>query len=210
MSSHSKLVDGGATLIETVTRPADGKATDTPLDQVTVHDGFYRIVQYDDDGNELEASFDPSNSDQGIFGYSMTMSPPQPASQTWKFTRQWGFNNNFTIVPKDAPQVDDSSPYSKLGSAVDTPNEWDSMRVVRWSYYNIWPIRCDESRTYRLKDGSTKTVYYFRIFVADNHVKGWTWKTEQGKKGWKLGMGQPSWDPINDKELYQLVPDNNA
>ncbi|KAG8681144.1 hypothetical protein FRC09_017726 [Ceratobasidium sp. 395] len=141
------------------------------------------------------------------------MSPPQPTSQTWKFTRQWGLNNSFTIVPKDAPQVEDSNPYSKLGSAVDTPNKGGSMRVVRWSIYKLWPIRCDESRKYRLKDGSTKTVYYFRVFVGNNYVKGYTWKTkkdEKDEKAWKLGMDEPSWDPIDEKELYQLVLDKNA
>ncbi|KAG9080280.1 hypothetical protein FRC06_006838 [Ceratobasidium sp. 370] len=159
MSYHPK----GATLIETVRRQiVDGQPGDSPLDKITVHDGFYRIVQYDEEGNEIDASFDATNPDLGIFGYSMVMSgTPQSTAKAWKLTRQWGITNGFTIVPKDTPGDLDS----RFGCAVDTPDR-GSMRVVRWSYYNIWPVRCDESRTYRLKDGSTKTLYYFRYDAA--------------------------------------------
>ncbi|KAG8739133.1 hypothetical protein FRC10_006103 [Ceratobasidium sp. 414] len=80
MSANPK----GATLIETVTRPiADGKPGDSPLDKITADDGFYRIVQYDEDGHEIDASFDATNPDLGIYGYSMVMSgAPQPAART--------------------------------------------------------------------------------------------------------------------------------
>ncbi|KAG8682637.1 hypothetical protein FRC08_014834 [Ceratobasidium sp. 394] len=143
MSYHPQ----GATLLDTVTRPViDGKAGDSgPLDNITIHDGFYRLVQYDDNGKEIDASFDTTNPDEGIFGYSMFMTgTPQSAARTWKLTRQWGVTNGFTIIPKDTPGDLDS----KFGCDADTPDR-QSMRVVRWSYYNIWPIRCDESRTYR-------------------------------------------------------------
>ncbi|KAG8742939.1 hypothetical protein FRC10_000727 [Ceratobasidium sp. 414] len=206
MSVHPK----GATLIETVTRPiVDGKPGDSPLDKITVEDGFYRIVQYDEDGSEIDASFDATNPDLGIYGYSMVMSgTPQPAARNWKLTRQWGVTNGFTIVPKDTPGDLDT----KFGCSVDTPDVCrhirrlnpNSMRVVRWSYYNIWPIRCDESRTYRLKDGSTKTVYYFRILVTK--INGYNWRTSKDTQPWSLGMHKATWDPISPLELYQFIP----
>ncbi|KAG8712823.1 hypothetical protein FRC09_019423 [Ceratobasidium sp. 395] len=206
MSSHSKLVDGGATLIETVTRPADGKATDTPLDQVTVHDGFYRIVQYDDNGNELSAYADDSTQDQIVMGDI----PQLTGSAEWMFTGQWGpIKNGFTIAPKGNSSVSSSTNPQFYGSTVISTDLVRQLVIGSVSRFGVWEVRCDESRTYRLKDGSTKTIYYFRIIEPGRgfDIPQGVWKTTMLYDSPTLVLSEKvSWDPIDPKQLYELIP----
>ncbi|KAG8742938.1 hypothetical protein FRC10_000726 [Ceratobasidium sp. 414] len=185
MSAHSKLIDDGATLIETVTRPTvDGKPGGSPLDDVMIHDGFYRIAQYDGNGTEFDALSDNSTQD------SLTMEsiPRLTTGAEWVFTRQWGpIKNGFTIVPKAGPDIE-----VKLGGTVDTAG-FGMLITSRLSHFPVWQVRCDESRTYRI-------IEPFRGFYDQG-----VWRTSASD--WKLmGIQGASWDPINPLELYQLVP----
>ncbi|KAG8711838.1 hypothetical protein FRC09_020390 [Ceratobasidium sp. 395] len=211
MSSHSKLIGEGATLIETVTRQpaADGKASDPDpaLDDVTIHDGFYRIVQYDDHGNELSAYADDSTEDQIV----MDNIPQLTGSAEWMFTRQWGpIKNGFTIVPKGDPSAKPSTDPQFSGLTIgNTEFPLRQMIIKSDDRFGVWEVRCDELHKYRLKDGSTKIVYYFRI-------------TEPGR-GFDISQGvmqsamvydsellvlenKVTWDPIDPKQLFVLSP----
>ncbi|KAG8739132.1 hypothetical protein FRC10_006102 [Ceratobasidium sp. 414] len=109
MPAHSQLIDDGAVLVETVTRPTvDGRPGDSPLDDVTIHDGFYRVIQHDGNGTEFDALSDNS--------LTMESVPRLTTGADWVFTRQWGpVKNGFTIVPKAGPNIE-----VKLGGTVDT------------------------------------------------------------------------------------------
>ncbi|KAG8682638.1 hypothetical protein FRC08_014835 [Ceratobasidium sp. 394] len=143
MPAHSKLIGDGATLINTETRPlVDGKAGDSPLDDVTIHDGIYRIVQYDDNGTEFAALSDDSTQD------SLTMEnvPLQTVGAEWVLTRQWGPTKGvFTIVPKEGPNTDTKQ---QVCGTVDTAG-FGLLITTKSSHIPIWQVRCDESRTYR-------------------------------------------------------------
>ncbi|KAG9077125.1 hypothetical protein FRC06_009086 [Ceratobasidium sp. 370] len=200
MPAHSKLIDDGAVLIETVTRPTvDGKPGGSPLDEFTIHDGFYSIVQYDDNGNKFDVVSDDSTQD------ALTMeNVPQFTSGTeWMFTAQWGsIKGAFTIVPKDGPNIDIKP---KVCGTVCTSG-FSLLVTARLSHIPVWQVRCDESRTYRRQDGSTETVNYFRIIGPfDGYHNQGVWRTDRGD--WKLmGIADESWDPINPLQLYQLLP----
>ncbi|KAG8686311.1 hypothetical protein FRC08_012570 [Ceratobasidium sp. 394] len=104
MPARSKLIDGSAALIETVTRLSiDDKPGHSPLDDMTIDDGFYRVVQYENDGNEPDALSD----DYKYTGITMkSAQQPNPGIE-WMFTRKWGLlENRFTIAPKVSPNSD--------------------------------------------------------------------------------------------------------
>ncbi|KAG8701656.1 hypothetical protein FRC08_003969 [Ceratobasidium sp. 394] len=208
MPAPSKLIGEGATLLETTKRPGrdpSGSLADSPLDKITISDGFYRIVQYDDDdGTETNASFPldaatASPSDSFAVGMSST---PQAAEQSWMFTCQYGVKYGHTIVPKNFP----TDPRSG-GLGATAVSDGMYVNVQNAESYPIWKVRCDESRTYRLKDGSTTTVYYFRIERAGRNEQ--VWRTETWNSGKPVDTNQATWDPILPNELFQLIPTGN-
>ncbi|KAG8725404.1 hypothetical protein FRC09_000045 [Ceratobasidium sp. 395] len=177
MSAQSTL--DGATLVERVTRPGSvgsGPAEPNPLDDVTIKDGFYQLLQ-EVAGKQLNVALNPSAPFKP-YEIALPMYPlklndnPQLTEHTFVFTRQWGVHNGFTITPKDTPG--DPNPafgcdIRLMGDLVkkphgDTPGQSQTViGAFREASYSPWTVRCDESRTYRQQDGSTKTLYYFRI-----------------------------------------------
>ncbi|KAG8730959.1 hypothetical protein FRC10_002156 [Ceratobasidium sp. 414] len=145
MSAHSKFIGEGAALLETVTRAAanpSGSLENSPLDKITVDDGFYRIVQYED-GTELNASF-PTDVSVSPPEFQVGMSStPEAVDQSWMFTHQWGVKYGFTIVPKNFP----TDPKSQFGATA--VNDGMYATVKGSGCYPVWKVRCDEARTYR-------------------------------------------------------------
>ncbi|KAG9078371.1 hypothetical protein FRC06_008400 [Ceratobasidium sp. 370] len=201
MSAPSKFVGEGATLVETVSRAEHGPSgslENSPLDKITISDGFYRIVQYDEDGVELNASF---SADAAAYPAEFQVgmsSTPQAADQSWMFTHQWGVKYGFTIVPKNFP----TDPKSGFGATA--LNDGMYVNVKSSGSYPVWKVRCDESRTYRRQDGSTVTVYYFRIEKPGPNEQ--VWRTETWNPGKPVDTNQATWDPILPNELFQLIP----
>ncbi|KAG8712821.1 hypothetical protein FRC09_019421 [Ceratobasidium sp. 395] len=200
MSTLSKLVSEGSTLIETIQRPAE--ANNNPLDKNTLSDGFYRITQVDDSGNLTEASFNATTPSYRNNAYQVEMNgTPQVNTQTWKFTGQWGVKYGFTIVPKDGPGVSRDG----YGATTFKDNEHGAIDVQRSGNYPVWKVRCDEERVYRQEDGSTKTLYYFRIESPGPNEQ--VWRTEFWNPGSPVNFNQATWDPILPNELFLMIPD---
>ncbi|KAG8717467.1 hypothetical protein FRC09_014221 [Ceratobasidium sp. 395] len=201
MSALSKLVGEGSTLIETIKRSSAEVNLNNPLDKYTINDGFYRMTQIDNNGNLVEASFDATVPSYHDNGYQLGMNgSPQAKTQIWKFTSQWGIKYGFTIVPKDGPGASKDG----YGAAVCRGDQ-QHVEIERLGSYTVWKVRCDEEHVYRRKDGSTKTLYYFRIESPGRNEQ--VWRTEYWNPGSPVNVNQATWDPILPNELFLMIPD---
>ncbi|QRV94535.1 hypothetical protein RhiJN_22554 [Ceratobasidium sp. AG-Ba] len=188
------LAARGANIVEHTTEPtaAESKRTGSdPLDQ-PVPDGFYRIIQVDENNTPSDASY----SGKGLIGqedFPVVMSQtPDLVTQFWKLTRQYGVKNGYTIVPVSTPG---SSTPGLGGTAV---NEKNTVHVKRSGCYPIWNVTGSEAVTYQ-ENGKYVTLIYYRIYeVGSNRC----WKTDNSQAV-TIASATSGRPPAS--ELYQIV-----
>jgi len=155
-----------------------------------VEDGFYRIVQYNQDSTPYDAII--ATVDKPSLPVTM-YSGPNVLPRVWKLTRQFGIKDGFTIVPVTDPITDPPG----LGVTVKDKNE--VAVVEKASCYPIWTVRCDERIDYRNPDGSITTIYLFRILVVNTNL---CWKTNTSEQ---VVIETAKGQPPAPNQLYRLV-----
>ncbi|KDQ58488.1 hypothetical protein JAAARDRAFT_78212 [Jaapia argillacea MUCL 33604] len=203
VDNRIKLVtDAKCCVLSHLTR-SDAKQTGADELDITLCDGFYRMIQKTSDGKPLDASLDaPKLLGQKQLPVVMD-GDPQVTDRFWRLTRQFGVKHGYTIVPAWAPIADDS------GLGPTTVDDKNAVFVRKDSCYPIWNVRCDESVTYRDADGKYITINLFRILEVGTNK---CWKSDGGSgkqvKISQVAAGRPPADELF--EMVMSVPEQNV
>ncbi|KAG8725403.1 hypothetical protein FRC09_000044 [Ceratobasidium sp. 395] len=197
MSAQSTL--NGATLVERVTRPGSvgsGPAGSNPLDDITIKDGFYHILQ-DIGGETLKGTYQDSSN------FKFWMQPNADHNATvWYFTRQWAIKNSFTIATLNTKLYDHPPTAGSL--KLNYMQGTISLNSAMFSSA-CFILRCDESTTYRLEDGSTKTINYFRMLVPSDTPPPVLDTESSSAERRTVNMSKDeTWDPISPRQLFRF------
>ncbi|KAG8761231.1 hypothetical protein FRC11_014201 [Ceratobasidium sp. 423] len=166
---HAKwLTNHDHDILSSIKRDPTSRSSSRPLGTY-IEDGFYRIVQRQQNQNIADACL--SAGPGGQSGYPVVMSATsQLQDRVWRLTRQYGMKNAFTIVPQDTPTGGADNPkYGGTACAED-----GSVHVRRSSCFPIWNVEYQDHKVSRNRKTDVITEYFFFSILEVGSNKGWT------------------------------------